>query len=55
MRRVALRAAPANDPPRALADRLGFREEGLLREAERFGDKYRDLLLYARLVSDPRR
>jgi ribosomal-protein-serine acetyltransferase len=52
MHRIELRAAPANTRSRALAERLGFREEGLLRESERFGDEYRDLILYARLVSD---
>jgi ribosomal-protein-serine acetyltransferase len=52
MHRIELRAAPANLRSRALAERLGFREEGLLRDAERFGDEYRDLLLYARLVGD---
>ena len=54
MHRIELRAAPANAPSRALAERLGFEEEGLLRDAERFGDEYRDLVLYALLVNDPR-
>ena len=52
MHRVELRAAPANGRSRALAERLGFREEGLLREAERFGDEYRDLILYSLLASE---
>jgi ribosomal-protein-serine acetyltransferase len=52
MHRIELRAAPDNTRSRALAERLGFREEGLLREAERFGDEYRDLILYALLAGD---
>jgi ribosomal-protein-serine acetyltransferase len=52
MHRIELRAAPGNTRSRALAERLGFREEGLLRQAERFGDEYRDLVLYALLATD---
>ncbi len=52
LHRVELRAAPANARSRAIAERLGFREEGLLREAERFGSEFRDLILYAVLAAD---
>ena len=52
MHRIELRAAPGNARSRALATRLGFREEGVLRGAERFGDAYRDLVLYALLAGD---
>ena len=52
LHRVELRAAPANTPSRALAERLGFNEEGLLRDAERFGSEYRDLILYALLAGE---
>jgi ribosomal-protein-serine acetyltransferase len=53
LNRVGLEVAPNNPRSRALAERLGFREEGLLREAERFADDdYRDLVLYSMLASE---
>jgi ribosomal-protein-serine acetyltransferase len=52
LHRVELRIAPDNQPSRALAARLGFQEEGLLRNAERFGDEYRDLLMYGLLADE---
>jgi ribosomal-protein-serine acetyltransferase len=52
LHRVELRIAPDNERSRALAGRLGFTEEGLLRDAERFGDEYRDLLLYSLLARE---
>jgi ribosomal-protein-serine acetyltransferase len=53
--RVELRIAPENSRSRALAARLGFREEGVLRGAERFGDgDHRDLIMHSLLRSDQR-
>jgi ribosomal-protein-serine acetyltransferase len=52
LNRVEIRAAPENRRSRAICERLGFREVGLLRQAERFGDEYRDLVLYAMLAAE---
>jgi ribosomal-protein-serine acetyltransferase len=52
LNRVELQTAPDNEPSRYVAQRLGFREEGLLRQAERFPDGYRDLVLYAVVAED---
>ena len=53
LNRVGIEVAPDNPRGRALAERLGFREEGVLREAERFADDdYRDLVLYSMLASE---
>jgi len=51
LNRVEIRAAVENTPSRAIPERLGFVEEGLLRGAERVGERQLDLVVYAMLAS----
>jgi ribosomal-protein-serine acetyltransferase len=52
LNRVEIRTAVDNQRSRSVARRLGFLEEGVLREAERFGDHYADDVLYAIVAGD---
>ncbi len=50
--RVAIQAAVDNARSRAIPERLGFREEGTLRAAERIGERRIDHVLYSMLSED---
>jgi len=50
--RVLLHCAMGNIKSRAVAERLGFIQEGILREAEWLYDHYVDLVLYSMLKRD---
>jgi ribosomal-protein-serine acetyltransferase len=54
LHRVEIAAAVDNARSRAIPERLGFREEGVRRDAERHGDRYLDLVVYGLFAGDPR-
>jgi ribosomal-protein-serine acetyltransferase len=49
LHRIVLRCAVGNERSRSVAERLGFTQEGLLREAHRVGGRFLDQHLYAML------
>lgn len=52
LHRVSIAAAVENQKSRAIPERLGFRFEGVMREAEWLYDCFVDHALYARLRTD---
>ena len=55
LHRVELRTNPANGRSRSVAQRLGFTQEGVLREAAAFADERRDEVVYGLLAKEWRR
>jgi len=52
LHRVEIHCAPGNAPSRAIPERLGFREEALLRETELIDDGYLDSVVYGLLEQE---
>jgi ribosomal-protein-serine acetyltransferase len=52
LNRVEIGAATENRRSRAIPERLGFREEGTVRQAQRVGDRYLDLVVYSMLSAE---
>ena len=52
LNRIEIRCATQNVRSRAIPERLGFKEEGLIRDAEWLYDHYVDHIVYGMLESD---
>ncbi|HEX5136059.1 MAG TPA: GNAT family protein [Planctomycetota bacterium] len=53
LHRIEIRCAVGNARSRAIPERLGFRQEGILRGAERAAGRVLDVVVYGRLATDP--
>lgn len=52
LNRIVIRCASGNTKSRAIPQRLGFKEEGVLRQSEWLYDHFVDLVMYALLKED---
>lgn len=52
LHRIEIHCAPANHRSRAIPERLGFREEAVLREAELVGEQWLDSVVYGLLKGE---
>ena len=52
LNRILIQAAVENARSRAIPERLGFTQEGTLRQVECVGDRYLDNVVYAMLAED---
>lgn len=52
LNRVEIRAGVGNRKSRSVPERLGFTEEGIIRQAELNGDRYIDHVVYGMLASE---
>ncbi len=55
LNRVEIRAGVENKRSRAIPERLGFKQEGVLRQSERVGERYVDHVVYAILAEEWKR
>jgi ribosomal-protein-serine acetyltransferase len=52
LNKVEILCATGNTRSRAIPERLGFTQEGIIRQGERFHDHYNDLVVYGMLASE---